>query len=584
MLKSSLTWLSRHVGFACVAAVLVYCVIHAFDPPRLNWGDSGSDYNVMTAGRNFQKYGFINMRLTPHLLDPAATSPGDPSKLYTHYPQLPDLMNGVERVVFGLSRLWQFRLVALGFSFASLFFVFALIRTYWSEQTAQIALGLWVVNPMWIQHADYLHHAPYGAFFGFGSVYFLTRWLAVPARRGFFLASGMFLFLAFFASYDYWFFAPLLLALVAFRHYGGIRLPAIRTLALLGSFGLAAILCKFATNAWALGGIGALMRDLHFQAVERSSNPAMKIVVGPGVLPTMYGRVDRFFSLLLIPVALFWAAVPLLRGKASRQLRALIGRQPNPWWVLFAALPFLCLFVELWVSQYYPALLVLPFYAIASAALIVLVLESRIRWSRALAAAALVGLFTNSLYEDITFPKAYFPESDVRSLKAQLDTLAQPGQYILVNHFFDFFYAYYFNHATVDLITVAPNIIDQALAYYDNPRRVRTAPPTGAIYVQHKHLSAELYDKNDYFLLARHGFWAAWAEPERYRAGIDTLVAEHDSVLTAAVARIGTKVAETDAYVIWRIMPGASKVPDPSEVAGSAGAAKNQAHLAEIDR
>ena len=51
-----------NIGFVCVALVFIYCVVHAFDPPRLNWGDSMSDYNVMTSGRNFQKYGFLHLR------------------------------------------------------------------------------------------------------------------------------------------------------------------------------------------------------------------------------------------------------------------------------------------------------------------------------------------------------------------------------------------------------------------------------------------------------------------------------------------------------------------------------------------
>ncbi len=37
----------HHIGFVCVAVVLLYCIVHAFDPPRVNWGDSNSDYNVM---------------------------------------------------------------------------------------------------------------------------------------------------------------------------------------------------------------------------------------------------------------------------------------------------------------------------------------------------------------------------------------------------------------------------------------------------------------------------------------------------------------------------------------------------------
>src|SRR4051812_33799830 len=99
-----------HIGFLFVGAALLFCLAHAFDPPRLNWGDSGSDFNVMGAGRNFQNHGFLAMRLTPHLLDPAVMNQEhDRVFIYTHYPQLPDLTNGVLRVVFRMDDLVQFR-------------------------------------------------------------------------------------------------------------------------------------------------------------------------------------------------------------------------------------------------------------------------------------------------------------------------------------------------------------------------------------------------------------------------------------------------------------------------------------------
>ena len=91
----------QHRLHLLIGAVFVFCILHAFDPPRLNWGDSGSDFNAMSAGRNFQKYGFLKLRLTPFLLDPAVmTIDHDKMFIYTHYPQLPDLMNGLLRVVF----------------------------------------------------------------------------------------------------------------------------------------------------------------------------------------------------------------------------------------------------------------------------------------------------------------------------------------------------------------------------------------------------------------------------------------------------------------------------------------------------
>lgn len=570
-MKSALSRLLRHIGFVCVACVLVYLVVHAFDGPRLNWGDSGSDYNVMTAGRNFQRYGFLKMRLTPVLLDASLLNPGDPSKIYTHYPQLPDLMNGVERTVLHLSTLTQFRFVALAFSFAALFFIYQLIQAYWSRRTAQIALGLWVINPLWIQHADHLHAVPYGAFFGYGSVYFLSRYLRDERRRlGLLLASGAFLFFVLLSSYDYWFFAPLLLAIVAVSHCRGIRWPAVRILSALACFALASIAFKFATNAWALGGLGALMRDLKFQAVERTANPLMQITIGPGIWPTLVGRVERCFSLLLFPILAYWLAMVVVPRSWSSRGPLFRRAAANPLIVLLAGLPFLCVFVELWVGQYYPTLLIMPFYAIGAALLAERLMDTEHRWTKPLAIALVGALALNSIAENLSFKKAVLDTRDVKELRAHLDAVSQPGQYVLTNHVFDFFYAYYFDRPTVDLLLNPPERFPAAVAYYSDPKRPRVAPPTGAIYVQHKHLADELFDKGFYFLLARDGLWQAWGNPERYRAAIDTFIDQRDSMLTAAITPTATKLYENDAYTIWRIGP-----PHLAATGQASGRAKN---------
>lgn len=557
----------HNIGFLVYVIVLVYCVVGAFDPPRLNWGDSGSDYNVMIAGRNFQKYGFLNLRLTPLLLDRSVMTAADSIMIYTHYPQLPDLANGVLRTVFGMSDVVQFRFVALAFSFGALFFVYGLISTRWSRQTAQIALALWVSNSLWIQHADYLHHGPYGAFFGFGSVYFLARALQGDRKRAYLFASGAFLFLAYSSSYDYWIFAPLLLAMVTVAHFGGVfRREVVQTLGLLAGFAVAAILCKVATNAWALGGIGPFLRDLHFQSVERATDEVVHTGFATGIWPTLVGRVQRYFTLLLFPLAIFWAVLPLIRTRLANQLPALARPLVNPGLLLLAALPFLCLFPELWVAQYYPGLMVLPFYAVGFAALIVALLESGQRAMMAIGLAAFVGVMANALDEDVHFKKAFFERDAIRTLRAQLDSLAPPGQQVITNHVFDHAYRYYFDRNIVQLIVHAPFRIESDMAHFSDPRLPRFASPSGAIVVQHKHLTEELFDKGYYYVLARYRLWDAWADPRGYRRFIDSLIVERDSAISAQAAKIGEKLYESDFYVLWRIhhSPPAAARPSPA--------------------
>ena len=95
-----------------------------------------------------------------------------------------------------------------------------------------------------------------------------------------------------------------------------------------------------------------------------------------------------------------------------------------------------------------------------------------------------------------------------------------------------------------------------------DPRRPRVAPASGAIFVQDKHLTDELYDKGYYYILGRQGLWGPWGNPERYRSGIDGFISHRDSELVGQVAQIGEKIAETDFYTMWRIKP---RIPMPTD-------------------
>jgi hypothetical protein len=518
-----------------------------------------SDYNVMNSGRNFARYGFVKLRLTPFLMDPAYLRADDKMFIYTHYPQLPDLMNGMLRVVFRMSDIVQFRFVALLFSFSSLFFIYRLLDRYWKRQAAQIALTLWIVNPLWIQHADYLHHVPYGAFFGFGSLYWLTRYFDDERRWAFLAAAGAFSFLFVMASYDWWFFGPLLIAAATIANYRGVfRGSVVRVLGILAACCVAAVAFKLGTNAWALGGVRAFLNDLHFQYLERGTDTITRNTYASGVWPTLYGRVDRFFTLLLFPIALFWALVPAIRlraeswaGRAIATARAV----PNPLLLFAAAVPFLYLFTEIWMGQYYPGLLVIPFYAVAFAALIVLLFEWG-RGARMIAMTLFAAALFNSMLDNVRFKKAFFRRDTIRTLGAQLDSVSARGQLILANHTFDGAYRYLFYRNTNAFILIPPGVSNIALeAYADPKQRPKSGTPNGAIFVEHKHVVDELYDTGFYYILARYRLWKLWANPPAYHRAINEIIAQRDSVLMSKVAAVGTKLYETDDYVIWRVKP-----------------------------
>src|SRR5262249_21416221 len=160
-----------------------------------------------------------------------------------------------------------------------------------------------------------------------------------------------------------------------------------------------------------------------------------------------------------------------------------------------------------------------------------------------------------SIAEDASVKRAFMPTRAIDSLRAELDRVSAPGQYILTNHIFDGLYRYYFERNIVLLLLNRPERMPAAVAYYTDPRNVRIVTPAAAIFVQHKRIEEQLYDKGIYYILADNNAWDAWANPEKYHAGIDSLVHERDSVLTALVARRGQRLSETPDYVVWRILP-----------------------------
>jgi hypothetical protein len=274
-----------------------------------------------------------------------------------------------------------------------------------------------------------------------------------------------------------------------------------------------------------------------------------------GILPTLYGRVDREFSLLLFPLIALWALVPVIRRRWPNQTATTAGRTANPIVLLLAALPFLCVFPELWVAQYYPFLMVVPFYAVGFATLIAVLLESGNTAVRGIALAVVAALSLNIADELVHFKKAYFDRASIVTLRTQLDSLAPRGRWVLANNLLEGQYRFFFDRNIVPLIVHPFPVMPSVMQYFSDPQHPQFAGPEGALFVQHKHLTDEIFDKHYYYVLARNQLWKAWGNPPRYRVLVDGVVAGRDSAMTAVAARVGEKLYENDFYILWRIHP-----------------------------
>jgi hypothetical protein len=105
------------------------------------------------------------------------------------------------------------------------------------------------------------------------------------------------------------------------------------------------------------------------------------------------------------------------------------------------------------------------------------------------------------------------------------------------------------------------------------------------VFVQHKHLADEMFDKGYYYVIARYRLWQLWANPRPYRQVIDSLVNERDAQLAAAVAAHGRKLYETPDYTVWQLDPS-GPIATGQGAAGPSGAAlgKDEARFAKVDR
>lgn len=102
-------WRRHKRVFVILGVIFFLLAIPRVMFPDLDHGDEASDANVLNAGQNFVRFGFLKTHFLP-LFEPQADFP---EGLYTHYPPLPDITNGLLRSVFKTEALWFFRAMSL---------------------------------------------------------------------------------------------------------------------------------------------------------------------------------------------------------------------------------------------------------------------------------------------------------------------------------------------------------------------------------------------------------------------------------------------------------------------------------------
>ncbi|KPK99239.1 MAG: hypothetical protein AMJ95_00400 [Omnitrophica WOR_2 bacterium SM23_72] len=246
--------------------------------PDLDHGDEFSDANILSAGENFFRFGFIRTKFLP-MFEVNADSPRN---LYTHIPPLSDISNGLLRIVFRSDSLVFFRAFALFVAFLNLLFWYLFIKNF----TGQLSVALWaglfyLTNSMFLFCMDSLHQPSYADALRSVIFFLYFKILTTPKKKPFIYLFVWFLyFIVSLFTFEYLLYLALFFIFfpLCFRKEKKIFIPKlfICLLMLAPVFGF---LLHFLQNAWYFGGAGGAFEDLKRAAVERvvhSSDSAFK--------------------------------------------------------------------------------------------------------------------------------------------------------------------------------------------------------------------------------------------------------------------------------------------------------------------
>jgi hypothetical protein len=518
----------------------VYLFSTRTQPLRLNWGDPWSDSHVQQHGRYFAEYGFFKNSFIA-ITDVGPLRPD--SLKYTHYPPLPDIINGLEQRVFGPSDNSLYRLYADHFTLGSLYFLYRWGHALFGRLAAGVALVLMTTSMIWLEYADTIHHVPIYWFFGSLTLFLALRWVQAPTRRRLALAFTTML-LTDMASYDWFFFVPILVAATVWLSGGRLRDRKYWPLLLaVGGGAVAAVVLKLALVAWAVGP-GTMLRDFLFQLEERATPKHSTDYRGAFWL-ILYHRAIRFFSPLVF--VLFASQVAALVLRVIKRPAAWLP-PPHALLVLAGGVPFVALFSQLLVEQYHPTLQFVPYYAFGGGAAVMWLWTTRGRLGRALAVLAVVLPVSWEMRELVRFHKAFLEREDVAPIARYLD--ANDHQRIVyTNSIIDAPFRYYFQRHGLNFIPTQPELIplilDDFFMSHGDEEPVH--------FIEFPNVDDAAFDKGLYALFAGEKAWSWIADPHAHRSEWEERVRAHDRAIVKEFEDIGTLVVQTPRLRLLRV-------------------------------
>lgn len=545
---AAMTQLARTIvdklGWIVAALAAGFLAFTIAEPLRMNWGDPWTDCNALITGHFFDKYGFLKLAFTPIIdIEPL----NNESLRYTHYPPLPDIMNGVQQRIHGELDLSYFRAPAIVLSLYGLLLLHRYVAIIWGRTAASVTVAFFAGNFLWVQYADTINHIPLYWTTGFGAMLCAAHWLREKRHRHLALA-GVLTFACFLSSYDFIFFVPLMIAatpsLLGQRFWTA---DARRLFYVVAVGATASIVVKYLLVIWAVGW-PQFYSDLIFQFHERATTKHGGDYKG-GLARIFVFRLWRFFTPVFFGMLALQVLLLGMKLFARSRAKELSDAKwsASPLLVLVAGIPFVVVFSELFCEQYHPTLILLPYYAISAGVTVARCWESRHAALRGLALGMVFLGLAWQVNELALLEKTFLTRSDVARVRALLDA-KDKHRFFVSNGVAVAPSLYYWNRYLLGITYIPPASIPRYInelqdQFGDEPIR----------YVHFSDIEKSVNDKYLYGIFVNQKKWDWIADPMGHASEWMPFVRETDRKVLELVSQFSELELDTGTTRVYRI-------------------------------
>lgn len=268
---------NMRILFFLFSIFLIFSVNRAVFPD-LDHGDEFTDANVLNAGENFAKFGFIKTHFLP-FFEPNLAKLDKP---YTHMPPLPEIVNGLIRMLLKTDSLYVFRIFSLFLSmFTILFWYLAVNKATNSGAISFLSSLFFLANPIYIFGMDSLQELAYSEFLRSSILLVFMIYVCSARPKKILLAClWMLILVQTFTTLEYVIYFPLFFILFRIFFPQSRKRLSFVTVTILISAQAVGIIAHFIQNALFFGSFALAFNDLwNITLASVSRRPDMSLAL-----------------------------------------------------------------------------------------------------------------------------------------------------------------------------------------------------------------------------------------------------------------------------------------------------------------